>query len=128
MLPVMQRHQLERLRRDVLHLHKAIIDDAREQVERLEGRQPPHRFVERLMLDPAFAWLRPLSALIVAMDEWLDARDAEPALADALADELRVLLVADADGGAFQQRYAELLQRSPAIILAHAAAIRGLGR
>lgn len=124
----MKRPQLERVRTEILHLHKAIIDDARTDIERVEGRQAPHRFVERLMIDPAFAWLRPLSAVIVAMDEWLDARDAEAAVADALADELRTLLVPDASGGAFQQRYAELLARSPTIILAHAAAIRVLGR
>jgi hypothetical protein len=85
-------------------------------------------FLERLMHDPAFAWLRPLSALVVALDQWLDAPDDEAALAAELADELRRLLAPDPAGDPFQRRYAELMQRSPAIILTHAAAVRALGR
>lgn len=123
----MQRRQLERVRLDVLHLHKAIIDDAREQAERVEGRISAHLFVDRLMTDPAFAWLRPLNAMIVAMDEWLDARDAEPEVAAGLAGELRQMLAPDPEGDAFQRQYHDLLQRNPTIILAHAAAVRLLG-
>ncbi|HVV86190.1 MAG TPA: hypothetical protein VHE35_24210 [Kofleriaceae bacterium] len=120
----MQRREVEQLRVQVLHLHKALVDDARVEVERVEGRLTPHTFLDRLLHDPAFAWLKPLSALIVAFDEWLDDEAAEPAAAAELAGELRRLLVPDAAGDPFQQRYAELLPRNPAIVLAHAAALR----
>ena len=116
------------LRKALLNLHKTLLDWERAAYEKIHGRTSPGNLLTALMNDAQFAWLRPLSAVIVAMDEWLDAREAEVDVADALADELRTLLVPDASGGAFQQRYAELLARNPTIILAHAAAIRALGR
>jgi len=134
----MQRPDLERLRHAVLHLHKAIVDDVRGQLERVEGRLTPHAFLDRLMHDPDLAWLKPLSAVIVAMDEWLEgdaaggatADDAAaapaPEPADDLAAELRRLLVPDAAGDGFARRYAALLQDSPAIVLAHAGVVRAL--
>ena len=119
MVVAMLRAELETVRHRLLHLHKVIVDAERADVERLEGRLTGHQFLDRLLHDPQFAWLKPLSALIVAMDQWLD--DPEPTDATELADELRRLLVPAADGDAFQRRYADLLQLHPAIILAHAA-------
>ena len=124
----MQRAELEHLRHHVLHLHKALIDDARIQVERLEGRLTAHQFFERLTSDPALAWLRPLTQVIVAMDEWLDDAEATAAAAVELAAEVARLMVPADDGERFQQQYAVLLQREPAVVLAHAAVGRALPR
>ena len=122
----MQRPELANLRLHVLHLHKALIDDARIQIERVDGRLTAHQFWDRLISDPALGWLGPLTALIVAMDEWLDDADATTADAAALAAEVARLLMPADDGDPFQRRYAELLQRDPAIVMAHAAARRAL--
>ena len=122
----MQRADLERLRLQVLHLHKAMIDVEREDLERLEGRLTGHQFLDRLLHDPAFAWLKPLSATIVAFDELLDA-EPDPDAAGALIDEVRRLLVPDPAGDAFARRYTDLLQH-PTIILAHAATTAALPR
>ncbi len=124
----MQRPELANLRLHVLHLHKALIDDARIQIERVDGRLTAHQFWDRLISDPALGWLGPLTALIVAMDEWLDDADATAADAGALAAEVARLLMPADDGDPFQRRYAELLQRDPAIVMAHAAARRALPR
>jgi|JI10StandDraft_1071094.scaffolds.fasta_scaffold19740_9 hypothetical protein len=124
----MQRPELANLRLHVLHLHKALIDDARIQIERVDGRLTAHQFWDRLISDPALGWLGPLTALIVAMDEWLDDADATTADAAALAAEVARLLMPADDGDPFQRRYAELLQRDPAIVMAHAAARRALPR
>ena len=124
----MQRRAFEQLRHQILHLHKALIDDARIQVERVDGRLTAHQFFDRLVNDPALAWLGPLTAVIVAMDEWLDDAEATAAAAGELAAEVARLLVPADDGDAFQRRYAELLQREPAIVMAHAAARRALPR
>lgn len=124
----MQRAELEHLRHHVLHLHKALIDDARIEVERREGRLSAHQFFERLTSDPALAWLAPLTQLIVAMDEWLDDAEATSAAAVELAAEVARLLVPADDGDRFQRQYAVLMQREPAVVLAHAAVGRALPR
>jgi hypothetical protein len=59
------------------------------------------------------------------MDEMLDAK--EPLTADGVESLIRqtgTLLVATADGDGFSRHYDEALQRSPDVILAHAAAAR----
>ena len=121
-----QRADLAALRLHILHLHKAIIDVERADLERLEGRLTGHQFLDRLLHHPAFTWLKPLSATIVAFDEYLDAA-ADPDAAAALISELRRLLVPDPAGDDFARRYAVLLQH-PAIILAHAATTAALPR
>ena len=124
----MQRPELANLRLHVLHLHKALIDDARIQIERVDGRLTAHQFWDRLISDPALGWLGPLTALIVAMDEWLDDAEATAAAAVELAAEVARLLVPADAGDRFQQQYAVLMQREPAVVLAHAAVGRALPR
>jgi hypothetical protein len=123
----MDRARVAAIRIEVLHLHKAIIDIEREVVERVEGRLTPHEFLERLMHDESFAWLKLMSAVIVGLDEWLDDTAADEAGADAYVEELRRLLAPDPAGDHFQRRYAELLQSSPAVVMAHSAVTRALG-
>jgi len=110
----------------VLHLHKVLVDVERETVERREGRLTPHQFLERLMHDEAYAWLKSMSALIVAFDEWLDDPASTAEAAAAYVGELRLMLSPDPAGDHFQRRYAELLQSSPAVIMAHADVVRAL--
>ena len=118
---------LEPVRHALLHLHKTMIDVAREDLERVEGRLTPHELLRRLMEDPALAWMRQLSELIVRMDEWLD----EPAgdeVADALIAVTRSMLAPGEDTDVFAVNYLELLQRSPDVVVAHGEVMRALGR
>ena len=68
------RQPLQELRDALLDLHKALIDSERAVYETKVGPiKSPHHFFQLVSSDPWFAWLRPVSQLIVAMDEALDA-------------------------------------------------------
>ncbi|HVK76562.1 MAG TPA: hypothetical protein VM734_24720 [Kofleriaceae bacterium] len=122
----MQRADLEDLRHRLVRLHKTLIDVAREDLERIHGRLTPHELLHMLTTEAELAWLRPLSAVIVRMDEWLDAAEPPAGEDDAAIAELRRLLTPDPDGDDFQRRYVVLLQRSPDVVIAHAATTRAL--
>ena len=104
----------------LLELHKSLVDAERERYERQHGRvDSPHQMLRLLMQDPAFAWLRPVSALIVQADERLsDAAPLDRADADALGREVRRLLDGASDA-AFRDEYHRVLQTSPDVVMAH---------
>jgi hypothetical protein len=116
------RQPLLDLRHSLLDLHKTLIDSERVVYEANVGPiESPHHFFQLLTNDPWFAWLRPVSQLIVAIDEALDAQ--EPLTSDdldALINESVFLLVPAKSGGAFGERYMAALQRDPQVVLAHA--------
>ncbi|HEX4646285.1 MAG TPA: hypothetical protein VH598_11835 [Verrucomicrobiae bacterium] len=121
--------RLQPLRYALLKLHKALVDSERVSYEKTIGAiQSPNQFLQLLAHDPWFAWLHPLSQLIVAMDEALDEK--EPltiAAVDALANQTRRLLVASETGQGFSRHYDEALQRDPDVVLAHAEVAKVLG-
>jgi hypothetical protein len=121
----MSQEPLSEIREQVLHLHEAIVADERIAFERIHGRQSAGAFLDVLVKDPSFAWLSGLTTLIVRLDEVLDAGHDE-GLDDerAVLANLRALLVPDEQGGEFQRRYAQVLQRSPDVLLRHGAIAR----
>jgi hypothetical protein len=116
------RQPLLDLRHSLLDLHKKLIESERAVYEANVGPiDSPHHFFQLLTNDPWFAWLRPVSQLIVAIDEALDAQ--EPSTrdnVDALINESVFLLVPAKTGGEFGERYMAALQRDPQVVLAHA--------
>jgi hypothetical protein len=116
------RQRLVDLRQALLHLHKALIDSERVSYEKIVGEiKSPNHFLQLLTKDPWFAWLHPLSQLIVAMDEALDGK--EPltvAGVDVLLRELERLIAPSESGEGFARHYFEALQRDPDVVLAHA--------
>jgi len=124
--PEALRQRLSGLRNALLVLHKALVDSERVSYEQTVGTIPsPNHFLQLLTSDPWFAWLHPLSQLIVAMDEALDAE--EPltlAKADALAQQSKLLLVASKNGKEFSGHYFEAMQRDPDVVLAHAEVVK----
>ncbi len=116
------RKRLEALRDSVLVLHKALVDSERVQYEQTIGKiRSPNHFLQLLTSDPWFAWLSPLSQLIVSMDEALDPKEPlTSAGADALSRQVYRLLVASESGDGFARHYYDALQRDPDVVLAHA--------
>ena len=123
------REHLTQLREALLRLHKALVDSERISYEKNIGTIPsPNHFLQLLTRDPWFAWLQPLSQLIVAMDEALDEKEPlTPAMVDALMNQTRNLLVASEEGEGFPRQYFESLQNAPDVILAHAQVTKHLG-
>ena len=105
----------------MLTLHKSLLDAQRIRYERLTGRVETRGELLRLVLDdPAFAWLRRLSSLIVVIDERLD--DLEPMDVEgmkSLSDQVTGLLKPDAEGDEFQREYERALQEIPDAVMAH---------
>jgi hypothetical protein len=122
------RHGLAELREALLRLHKALIESERVGYEKTFGRiASPYQFWQLLTDDAWFAWLRPVSQLVAAMDEMLDAKMALTAIgADALAARVKSLLVAVSGDNGFSGHYDEALQRDPDVMFAHAQVARCL--
>jgi len=120
------RQRLTELRHALLKLHKTLVDSERVGYEKTIGQiKSPNHFLQLLTTDPWFAWLRPLSQLIVAMDEALDAEEPlTAAKVDALAQQAKLLLVAAETSEGFPGHYHEALQRDPDVVLAHAEVVK----
>ena len=94
--------------------------------EKARGRLSDGEFLDVLINDPAFAWLSALTALIVRLDELLEDGPVHSAdTADCVA-HIRKLLKPDASGSEFQRKYADALQRSPEVVVAHGKTMRAL--
>jgi hypothetical protein len=120
------RNSLMNLRNSLLRLHKIILDSERAVYEReIERIRSSGHFLELVLQDPWFAWLRELSQLIVLIDEALDA-PLPPGEADAerLKKQARVLLLPAEEGTGFGRRYFEVLQRDPEVVVAHGEMMR----
>jgi hypothetical protein len=115
------RERLTELRNELLKLHKALLDSERAAYERdVERITSTGQYLNLVLNDPWFDWLRELSQFIVLVDETLDFEDpATPADADRLVAKARLLVAPSENGAVFARRYFEAMQRDPAVVLAH---------
>ncbi len=116
------RRNLQDLRHALLGLHKALIVSEQLTYERIYGRiTSAGQLLQLVMNDPWFAWLHPLSHLVVRIDVTLEDQD-ESSMEDAqeLLSEARGLLRPSEEGDGFERSYYEALQRTPDVVLAHA--------
>jgi catechol 2,3-dioxygenase len=113
---------LRDMRSRLLTLHKALLEDARAAYEMDRGRVGSKAsFLQLVINDPWFAWLHPLSGLVVRIDEVLQAESqASDADGRVLLDQVERLLSPDHGPDGFTARYYESLQRQPAVVVAHA--------
>jgi hypothetical protein len=127
-VPIKKR--LEEVRHALLTLHKTLVDSERVTYEKTVGAiGSPSQFLKLLTTDPWFAWLQPLSQLIVSMDEALDAKEPlTEAVVVATVKEANVLLAPSEIGEGFAHHYFDALQRDPDVVIAHADVMKLLGR
>ena len=119
------RERLRGVSRALLRLHKALLDDERVQFERVRGRiASSGEFLQLVLHDEWFAYLRPLSALVVQIDELLDAEEATKEEADALIAQARAMLKPSETGSEFERRYYAAIQRDPDVIFAQREVMR----
>lgn len=120
--------RLSALRDALFALHKTLIDSERVSYEQTIGTIPsPNHFLQLLTSDPWFAWLQPLSQLVVTLDEALDEREPLTTTgAAALTQQASRLLVATETGDGFPKNYFDALQRDPDVVLAHANVMKAI--
>lgn len=126
------RQRLQNVRTILLRVHKTLLEFEREGYERDHGKVAnSYQYLQLVMGDPWFAWLRQLSELIVEMDELLAAKET-PAdqTGVALIQQATMLLTPSESGGEFQRKYFGAMQLSPEVVLAHSefAALMGPAR
>ena len=122
-----ERQQILTVRNALLALHKILLELERQRYERTNGRiTDMFQLLNLTINDPAFAWLRPLSALIVQVDEKLDDKDNPMTSSEAAAmrKEIRELLSANQTGNDFQRNYHWALQESPDAVIAHSGTVK----
>jgi hypothetical protein len=117
------------IRAALLHLHKTLLERERDAYEREHGKiGSSYEYLNLVMHDTSFAWLRLLSELIVQIDESLDGRETpSEATANALIQQSRLLLTPNEGGPEFQRKYFTSVQESPEVVLAHAEFAKLLG-
>ena len=122
------RRKLADTRKALLALHRALIGSERAVYERSAGAIPSAgAFLQLLANDPWFAWLRPLSTLIVEIDEAFASK--EPVTDETfrtLLDASRQLIAPNEQGDGFGRHYAEAMQRDPEVVIAHGDVMRAL--
>ena len=113
----------------LVHLHKVLLDSEKAVYETTVGPiHSPNHFFQLLTGDPWFAWLRPISQLIVAIDETIDAKEQLTSQSvDAVMSQSVFLLLPAESGGEFGERYVAALQRDPRVVLAHAQVAKRIG-
>lgn len=114
---------MDELFNGLLRLHKALLDDERVAYERVHGRIASNgAFLQLVLNDAWFAWLRPLSQFIATLDELSEAQDASTREnIPALLASVQTLLTPTEEGEGFGRQYHDALQRNPDVVLAHAA-------
>ena len=117
-----ERQLLTDLRRALLTLHKTLLDWERSAYDRIHGRTSPGELLRVIMTDVQFSWLRPVSELIVRIDEALEMESPDVVTdVEAIVAQARTLVVPDEQGSAYAQRYHTALQEHPDAVIAHRA-------
>ena len=112
------RAALREVSRALLPLHRRLIDLTKEDYAFAVGAvPPPAQLLELVRSDPFFAWLRPITALIVDIDE-MARTDFEPADAARIGARVEQLIVGE--------HYLALLQRDADVAIGHAALRKAL--
>jgi hypothetical protein len=117
-----ERRLLTDLRRALLPLHKTLLEWERKTYERVHGRKMGGgELLQVLMTAPQFAWLRPISELIVRIDQALDEEAPDTTVdVDAILTQARRVVAPDqTEKKPYTERYLTALQEVPDVVVAH---------
>ncbi len=121
------RTQLFKVREALLNLHKAVLHVERQRYEQNVGPVANEfEFFRLATSDPSFAWIGPLTTLIVQIDEQVASK--EPITAgsvDALYAETRSVIASPTETP-FKAEYNQLLQENPDLVMKHSAVMQAL--
>ncbi len=92
----------------------------RQSLERLHGPVSNAEYLQ-IVQDPLrYGWLKPFTELILAFDD----DEEERASPEELADRSRELLAPPKQATPFGRRYLSLMQREPALVMAHSTLVK----
>ncbi|MET0752513.1 MAG: hypothetical protein ABWZ66_04040 [Pyrinomonadaceae bacterium] len=120
------RRKLKDLSKALLRLHKTLLDAAKIEYETKFGAiAGANQYLQLVIDDPHFAWLRKLSALIALVDEAASIRRAasEPD-ARALLKEAQILLNFEDEDEVFNDKFQTALQKNPDAVINHNDALQ----
>lgn len=116
------RRQLDVARTDLLRVHRALLNVERLRYEKVHGRIANNGiFLQLVISDPWFDWLRPMGQMVLLIDERIEDKDNPLGVSEAAAllSRAKELLRADPNGDAFQRLYYQALQLSPDLAVLH---------
>ena len=117
----MERAAILKSSRDLLlKLHKGMIDHERSIYEETNGPVNSGQFLNLLLDDADFAWLRRFSSLIVEIDETFDSKEgADESLVDELLKRVRELVTLDDAEDYYRVKYESALQQNVELVGIH---------
>ena len=120
----MQKEQWTEFRNELLKLHKVLLDFEKNRYEGQHGKiNSPQVLLGLVMDSPAFAWLRQMSELIVAIDELLESKEGiSPEKFKDMLIYSKKLLQPKTDGNNFEKNYYQAIHQDPSAALAHGKA------
>jgi hypothetical protein len=105
---------LKNARNILLKLHKSMVDLERRMHEGIHGKLTATEFLNLLLEDEDFAWLREFSMLIVEIDEMFDLKEQiSMEMVDANLKKVRELVEMTDPDEYFRAKYQFALQRDP---------------
>lgn len=106
--------KLKNARNILLKLHKSMLDFEREMHEGIHGALNATEFLNLLLEDEDFAWLRKFSMLIVEIDEMFAQKDgAGQEMIDANLKKIKELVEMSEPDEYFRAKYQFAIQRDP---------------
>ncbi|HEY0050227.1 MAG TPA: hypothetical protein VGB68_13115 [Pyrinomonadaceae bacterium] len=120
------RRKLKSLSKAFLRLHKTLLDGAKVEYEAKNGRiMSVNLYLQLVLDDPHFAWLRKMSSLIALIDEAVSVRrPASESEAQALFIEARLLLSFEDADGEFNDKFQIALQKNSDAVLSYNDALK----
>ena len=114
------RTSLRELSRALIPLHRRLIEESKLDYAFANGPvESPSKLLQLLQSDPFFEWLKPITALIVDIDE-MTRTDFEAGAARDIAERADRLFGSEAETG-FASRYVPILQRDVDVAIGHAS-------
>lgn len=112
---------LNDIREQLLHLHKALLEYQKRMYETTNGPvQNPNHYYQLVVSDESFAWLKTLSALVVSIDELLESKETKTETEiNQIAQYTKNILTTTGGNGAFGTNYTEALKKDDTVALLH---------
>ena len=111
---------LKKARLQMLQLHKVLIDIEKLEFEKTHGEITSGQFLNLLINDQSFNWLRNFSTMIVGVDEMLDLDDGYTELMiETHLSNMRNLLNLVTHDEEFKEKYTHSLRTNPEIAVKH---------